>query len=278
MKPFFPGVMRITYYYSLLCTLSIILITACSEHEDIRYKNNNGALPSYRYLNRGDAIKGVHLFPYMSNSSENCETQYITKQSISDIIFSIRIDADLPIFKLGNKALNEELEIKVNEYLDSKAEIFRVDNKSHGILSENQSYEQFFTAFIDGEIEITSDQILFGMEPGENLMPFMRVVNNNSCQPVGIKEPYSMYHQDEIEELSADKILCNESWLRFEYFLKFKDSPEEIYEEITFYLRMPMIKEHTMRYIGSLITNLDFGDHYENVVYEANTKIGFDNK
>lgn len=140
---------------------------------------------------------------------------------------------------------------------------------------ESVGSEQFLTAYINGEVEITCDKILYGLEPGKNLIDHFQHIYNFSCQPKGMENPYISHHADEIGQLPAGSIMGNEDWVRYKYILIFNDVPEEKYDEIELRIKMPLKKELIHKYVASLITEIDFGEFFEDVTYESSTKIRF---
>ncbi len=108
---------------------------------------------------------------------------------------------------------------------------------------------KFYTAYINGEVQITCDKTLFGKEKGENLAQFFDVVSDQLYMPHGIENPTLTYMLDKDVPKTVDKLLTKETWLEPSCIIKFDSIPEEKYNELTFRITIPIKMEHTYEYV-----------------------------
>ena len=108
---------------------------------------------------------------------------------------------------------------------------------------------KFYTAYINGEVQITCDKTLFGKEKGENLAQFFDVVSDQLYMPHGIENPTLTYMLDKDVPKTVDKLLTEETWLEPSCIIKFDSIPEEKYNELTFRITIPIKMEHTYEYV-----------------------------
>lgn len=156
-----------------------------------------------------------------------------------------------PKFKSLHPTLNEVEKIE-DEYLIKRYSF--IDEALHGNFF---LYPSYYAAYVNGEVNITCDKILFGKEPGELLNEFF-VLNKSytpdlRCIVAGVEEPgFLSGFEDELPTDMA-QIFSPEAWLsRYSYAWAFKEMPKEKYPRVTFYLTFPVKKEHTRDYASAI--------------------------
>jgi hypothetical protein len=112
----------------------------------------------------------------------------------------------------------------------------------------NGGWELFLTAYVNGEVSITCDKVLWGEEVGTDLKKHFLIYSNACCLPVGIENPSLLYNYGEMPD-NMNECFPMEAWLQSAYDMEFSSEPEERYDEITFTLTLPVKIEHTYDYI-----------------------------
>lgn len=264
---------------SILFILSFCILCSCAQNDTpVRT-----LVPEEAYCTvDGTVISGAKLYCVLfekDNYSDVDEYYASTKtvSSYSDFFFLIKIEFKNPEFHFTDTDQDNKLQSELYSYLHTKADVIRNDRNYHSKNGDNKGYgmDEFFSAYINGEVEITCDKTLFGLSPGENLVNKLKIIYNYTCQPIGITPPYSVIHCDEIERSIKKSVFHDKAWLRLNYRLTFKDIPEEIYDEITFKLRLPIIKENASHYISSFIKGYESKPQYEEMIYNASVNIIF---
>ena len=120
-------------------------------------------------------------------------------------------------------------------------------------LQTSVEWPLLFTAYVNGDVTLTCDKILFGLEPGKNLSEHFMVSPAYGCVPIGRGEnPEMLYSFNDIEKLSTGICMTDffkkDSWMQYGYMIKFKDKPSEQYSDITFTLTLPTSREHIRDY------------------------------
>lgn len=242
-----------TYFYIFICVFSAIILNSC-EKESYTDIPSNIALERVGSLLDGGSISNVKLYcvetpiPIGSSGYQYYESTktvedyskfymyIIINKTVPDSIYSDSDDADAI----------REIEL---EYEHSKS-LFLVDEYNQKIqdFKEEVSWPYIYTAYINGEVAITCDKTLFGLQPGENICKYFDVKTPNECLPIGIDNPKLVYTFGENAPVNPEKVFGQETWLQFDYYLSFRTMPSEKYEDITLYLSIPIKKEHIRKY------------------------------
>lgn len=114
----------------------------------------------------------------------------------------------------------------------------------------------FFTAYINGNVQLSCDKGLFGQLPGEDLSPHFKVWPANiGCLPIGREKPEMLYGCEDHEQLQSGvpmpDFFKKDTWMQFGYLIGFMDEPTERYDEITFTLTFPASLEHVREFVTS---------------------------
>ena len=122
--------------------------------------------------------------------------------------------------------------------------------------SENpRVWPTFFTSYVNGDVQLTCDKVLFGQQPGENLSQHFTVTPPYYFLPVGRDTPKVQYGFTDSDQLRAGvrmpDFFTKDSWMQFSYLIKFIEEPTEQYDEITFTLTFPASLEHVREFVTS---------------------------
>lgn len=258
-------------------------VSSCSnQHEPITL------IPEKLYsVADGTIISGIDFFcmPFKKESYRDLgfsgvkdyENSTKTVSSYYDFFFILEIRQDNQTYHFSDKDKEKILQSELNSYLHSKGDVLRENLNYHANIGDEFGYglDQFFTAYVDGEVEISCDKTLFGLSPGTNITKYLKIIYNYTCQPCGAVEPYSIIHCEDIEKSLKNSVFSDEAWVRFKYCFCFNEKPEEDYEDLTFHIKFPIIKESASLYFSSLIKgNINY-QQFEKEIYESETKIQF---
>ncbi len=124
-----------------------------------------------------------------------------------------------------------------------------------------------FTAYIDDGVTITCDKKLFNKEPGEDLSQYFRTEGTSFCQPMGRENSYLLFGFSKDRTRNMTDYFQKDAWLQWSYFIYFSEEPQEKYEELTFTLTVPVVRElitesMANRYLGKGDTIITSNDVY----------------
>lgn len=266
-------------YIKFFSIIFLYGLCSCSHHEDpsLTLKPEN-----FYCTVDGSIISNAQLYciPFVKESSNDSETDNTNTQIINsydEFFFKIKLETQNQGFHFYDKNKDKVFQSELYNYLHSKADLLRDNWDYHSKNGDFIGYgmDEFFTAYINNKVEITCDKTLFGLPAGENLIKHLKIIDNHTCQPIGIVPPYSIIHCDEIENSIENSIFQDKAWLRFNYNIGFKNIPEEMYDVITFRLKLPIVKENASHYISSLMKGYESKPQYEEITYESEVKIKF---
>lgn len=133
-----------------------------------------------------------------------------------------------------------------------------------------------FTAYANGEVSITCDKVLYGQQPGTNLSSYFTVFSpSQTCVPVGVEEPKLLYGFGEEMPTVMSEFFVNETWLQPEYNLWFSKRPSEKYDDLTLFISVPMIVEHTRDIAVAKYRGTELASKYSEKVLNAECRIRF---
>lgn len=263
----------------MLCTLSALAMTAivaCDKEEENVYNFPEQGEHIGLMLD-GGGIKGINMY---------CVTNEIPKddyavKTLTDYS-SLNLNVELR-YAGGNVYRPEFTEKQIQEWQDRvkmeheyyKEKTLFIQQEYHDRDTLGLGWPTFFTAFVNGEVSITCDKTLFGLETGENLGKYFSITVPTDCLPVGIESPYLRYGiGDEMPETVAD-FFQMKSWILNKYWIKLASIPEEQYDELTFKITFPMTVEHTCLYIASKYKGTNEELKREDKVFEAECLVKF---
>lgn len=272
---------------SIICPVLfsiLVCFTSCSDKQELDFNDLENSL---QYVQDGALISGMNFYciPLVyenihSLGFDSYTEFYKSVKTVSeydDFYFMIEFDCNNRPLHLTDNEEDILLQSKLYEYLYEKGNYIRRDKQQHLDNYESVASIPFYSAYIYGDVEITSDKTLFGLSAGENLMNHLQIMSNYSCQPYGISEPYNFYHVKDLEKDTHYTLFAQEAWLRTSYLLKFKDIPNEKHDEIKFIIRFPLLIEYSSSYIASTIKGYDFHDRFDNVMFTSEITVKFKN-
>ena len=243
--------------------------------------------PNYEGIRSdGAKISDINLYclekDVMSKGGSGVWFNYYPKiKTINDyanIQLLIMINDGNPLRKLDSEEENREIERMVKEYELAKTSFFMeaihkyVDtHKQQG----NAYWSYFYSACVNGEVNITCDKTLFSEPPGTNLSKYFNIIAESHCIPVGLETPTLNYgFEDELPELMND-YLPNGVWLQPKYGLLFHSLPSEKYDSLNFHLTIPMTIENRWEYWISVYRGTPLDSKYIDRTFEADCLIKF---
>jgi len=113
----------------------------------------------------------------------------------------------------------------------------------------------FFTSYVNGDVQLTCDKVLFGHQPGEDLSQHFKVTPPYNYLPVGREQPRVQYSFDNRKQLLSGVPMADfftkDSWMQSAYLIRFIDEPSERYDDLTFTLTFPASLEHVKEFCTS---------------------------
>ncbi len=263
---------------------SIVSFLSCSEKHE--WNDNEDPEKLLQYVDDGALLSGMNVYciPFKHQNIYDLGFESYTEfyesvktvADISEFYFDIAFDCKNRPLHLTDKDEDSALQSRLHDYLYKKGDYIRKDKEKHSDNSESIATIPYYSAYIDGGVEITCDKTLFGLQPGENLMDHLQIFYDYACQPYGISEPFGFFHLNQLQSDTRNTVFCNEAWLRHKYRLKFKGIPDEQYKEIRFSFKFPLIVEYASSYIASSIKGYEFHERFSNVIYESQVTVKFE--
>lgn len=110
-----------------------------------------------------------------------------------------------------------------------------------------------FTSAIVGDVKISADKTLFGQEPGSNLSAHFNVWSPNACViTANFESPTIIYNAKDYMPTAISEYFVKDSYLAHAYAFYLTDKPEEIYDEITFTITIPVEDQYIYDYYHRL--------------------------
>lgn len=149
---------------------------------------------------------------------------------------------------------------------ERKKSSFIVEKYNDYVQKDMTEWPTLFTAYLNGEVIITCDKVLFGEQPGTNLSSFFSVFAESRCIPIGIENPKILYGFGEEIPTKVPEFFVKETWLQPKYDLRFSEQPTEKYEELTLYITLPLMREHIRNIVVSEYKGLNLTKVSESVL------------
>ena len=234
-----------------MCLFMSLGIVSCQDDDNNNILHDGlNANPEGMIINGGQ-ISGISLYCLKNRYCPVGETWYDYCKRVKTMpnyeSFHLRLILNMNAGRYVTDDREEMYQIEQNEheYLKEKSR-FILD--SYNNYKENHSggleWPTLFTAYVNGEVTITCDKVLFGKKPGEDLGQYFSVKSRTNCLPAGIENPILLYDFGEEIPTEWSKLFVFGSWLQPEYRLVFAEQPDEKYEEITLSVSFPMIIEN----------------------------------
>jgi len=259
------------YFSIFLCILFGVGLISCQSDENeepitpLPYTSPEG------YLLDGGLISDVNLTLTGKYKKTNIVKDY------ADLWLLVEFDMNAPRYQSDD--VNEMTAINNLEkeyHKERSAFIIEAYREYNSVKFQEVGWPTLFTAYTNGEVSITCDKTLYGEEPGTNLSEHLSVISMIECLPVGVVDSKLLYSFGDEIPTKMSKLFVNEAWLRPEYYLEFINQPSEKYDELTFYLTMPVILEHTRAYAVAKYKGKEFDSLYSESVFKAECLIKFD--
>ncbi len=121
---------------------------------------------------------------------------------------------------------------------------------SQGVMNIRGLYPFFFTARITGAPIITASRVLFGQQAGTDLSSHFVVEGASLALPQGAFTDFGFFFwYDAVERpTSLSDYFAQDTWLQSSYVFRFRDVPEEEYEDLTLNISLPVACEYWYEY------------------------------
>lgn len=108
----------------------------------------------------------------------------------------------------------------------------------------------FVTSMLRGGTSITANRELFGLPAGTDIGSHFMVRGVNFCMPQGSISDYKFrfWYDEAPVAMSVPDYFATGTWLQLSYVFWLKDIPEEVYDEVTFTVTIPVINEYWKKY------------------------------
>lgn len=160
--------------------------------------------------------------------------------------------------KNGNGIPNDTSQIAkdindlVYDWFFSKTDFIMEQYRQSDIPSQ---WPLFFTSYVNGDVQLTCDKVLFGQQPGEDLSQHFKVTPQNYYLPAGREQPRVQYSFENQKQLLSGVPMADfftkDSWMQRDYLIRFMEEPTERYDELTFTLTFPASLEHVREFCTS---------------------------
>lgn len=245
--------------------------------EDIKDEVN--ADPEGMLLDGGE-ISDISLYCIENNKSmigEQWYEYYPKTKTVTDydsFKLYLILNRNASVYTSDNKEEMASIGKIESEYQKERSTFISVSYRKYR-QNNDIDWPVLFTAFVNGDLTITCDKLLFGEQPGTNLLSYFTVFSDSPCVPMGIEDPQFLYNFGEDRPTDASKLFQKESWLQPEYHLEFSKQPSEKYEELTFSISLPMTIEHTRDIAVSKYRGQEVSQKYTEAVYTSKCQIKF---
>lgn len=271
--------------YKNLLLLALIFsgLVSCQSDEDGTEKGLGFNLDDTGLLLDGGNISSVGFYCLELNKihgGEHWQDYYAKTKTVKDyneIQFDIEIYSGSRYYPADTAVRNAIARLE-EKYCKEKSS-FIVDEMEKyarsSIPGKGAGWTEFMTAYINGEVMITCDKVLFGEEPGTNLCGHFRVLSDTQCLPVGINSPVLLYNYGEEMPTVMSEYLPTGAWIQYRYGLQFDSQPSERYDSITLHLTLPLLMEHVRDYAVELYRGNNPGKIFTEDVFNADCTICF---
>lgn len=235
---------------------------SCSDDDD--WYDEPGSPPREGWMLDAGTISTLKMYCVEENVEQHYD--HIPDQPTPDIEFSSYSQVELvvrtsSIVMAYEKSPNIDADNIYVGYLKERPS-FIID-EYHKLVFPEFACPSFYTAYINGNVTLTCDKVLFGQEPGEDLSQHFRLWQQSGCVPIGRDEnAHMLYNFGEEPPIRLSDFFIEDMWLYNHYSITFLDTPEERYDEMTFQLTMPLSRE----YIYATLITLNYGHHIDLIV------------
>jgi len=142
----------------------------------------------------------------------------------------------------------------VMDWFDRRVDFMREEWERNG--DPTGCWPTFYTAYVNGDVRLTCDKVLFGQQPGEDLSGHCKVRPSDiGCLPIGRENPKFLYGYNDHKLLETGVPMTDffkkDTWVQFAYLIGFMEEPTERYDDLTFTLTLPTSVEHVREFCTS---------------------------
>lgn len=258
------------YIIVLLSAIFGVLMCSCNDDDSTQHFENCPPLYVGYFISGGD-IYDANLYCLNNLESNGMPTDEffdLTKyvKDYDDFKLCIRLKYDT-IPSLGNQYAQHQYETKNYSFYIEALDNYRKTN--------NSCQPKIATAYINGEVSITCDKTLFGEAPGTNLSKYFTVYDTCPCIIIGRENPKFLYNFGEELPKDMQSFFANDTWLQHSYWLEFTEHPSEKYDNLTFYMTLPMIRQHSREYYDSIELGHEEEMQYSEIVFTGECHLVF---
>lgn len=267
------------FFYSFL----VISLLSCQSNED----TNNNDIPSFYVDSAGRLIDGGEVSHISLYCDENKHTifglhpldYFATTKTVKDYdAFRLLLYFHLDRWQYTSNDEDEMKAIKTIEFDYNKSKAMFIYEDYQNKRKANYKVEWpdgMLTCYINGEVSITCDKVLYGEQPGANLSSHFTVLQHIPCLPIGVEAPRLLYSfGDEIPNV-ASELFVKGTWLLSKYYMQFLTKPAEKYDELTLYITLPVITESMRDIAVAKYKGIEPASKYTESVLKAECKIKF---
>lgn len=273
--------MKKLFVFLILC---LCIFSQSCRNEDIEasvnvIKEEINVNPEGLLLDGGE-ISDINLYCIENDKSMIGEHWYEyypkikTVQDYNSFKLYLILNRNAPVYTSSD---NDEMNSirKIEAEYQKERSLFIVDSYNKNRQKEDTEWPVLFTAFINGDFSITCDKIIFGEQPGTNLISYFSVFSKSPCVPIGVDNPHFLYNFGEDRPKEAEKLFLKETWLQPEYHLEFSKQPDEKYEELTLFITLPIAIEHTRDIAVSKYKGIELDQNCSEAVFSSKCQIKF---
>lgn len=233
----------------LLVVFCLSLFSSCSHDSDDIISGCEHDT-TFGFMISGDGILSLNLYSVSLGQTyrpgtEAIVTDYASFQLLGLVKYATLYNLDARYKKYTNEQKCAMYDLEEKYWKNRSSFILDAFIEANGGLE----WPWFFTAYIDGDVTIECDKVLFGKEPGTDLSPYFRVKGKNSCLAIGRENPYMLYGFFDEKPTNMEEYLQKDTWLQATYMFYFDEVPQEKYDELTFTVTIPITREHVTKYI-----------------------------
>ena len=268
------------YLKILLCAFAGMSLLACQNDDEEPIK----PIPQPKIegtLIDGGQISSISLY-CLDDSRKIGELWYDfykrtkTVKNYSAFELYAEVERYIPTYESDNMDEMAEIQKLEEAYYESKTS-FIIEDYRKEESNNNSGWPYFFTAYVNGEVSITCDKMLYGEAPGTNLSKHFEITTSyQGCLPMGIEKPRYLCSYEDEKPTSMDLYFAKEVWIEPYYNFRLIDMPSEKYDNLTLRLSIPMVKDHSRNYFVAQYKGLELPDRYTEEVFTAECLINFD--
>lgn len=258
------------YIIVLLSTLLGVLMCSCNDDEPSDIIGNWPPPYGVYFISGGD-IYDANLYCLNYRDYNDMPTD--------EFLALTKYVKDYDDFKLCIKLKYDDIPSKGNQYVQHQYETknysFYIDALDNYTKTNGYCSPKIATAYINGEVTITCDKTLFGEAPGTNLSKYFTISDTSPCIIIGRENPKFLCNFGEELPTEMPNFLANETWLQHSYWLGFAEHPSEKYDNLTFYMTLPMIRQHSREYYDAIELGQEKEMQYSEIVFTGECHLVF---